>query len=106
MSSLDWTPEPYWCRHTRRSFTRALRGPREFSARSRSGGPMADGQRRDSPSAVQVEGQVFSVKPVGDYVHLTLIAGEVAERARPGMFVALGIGGETSAVLSRRPFWV
>jgi dihydroorotate dehydrogenase electron transfer subunit len=49
---------------------------------------------------------VFSVKPVGGYVHLTLIAGEVAARARPGMFVALGIGGETSGMLWRRPFWV
>lgn len=49
---------------------------------------------------------MLSVKPVGDYVHLTLIAGEVAARARPGTFVALGIGGETSALTLRRPFWI
>lgn len=49
---------------------------------------------------------MVSVKEVGDYVHLTLIADEVAERARPGTFVALGIGGESSAMLLRRAFWV
>ncbi len=67
---------------------------------------MAERQRRESPRSVQAVGQVFSVKVVGHYVHLTLIASEVAEQARPGTFVALRIGDETSAMPLRRAFWV
>ncbi len=53
---------------------------------------------------IQVEGEVFSNKRVGDYFHLTLVAEGVAERTRPGNFVALGIGDQTSALLLRRAF--
>jgi dihydroorotate dehydrogenase electron transfer subunit len=53
---------------------------------------------------VQVVGKVFSLKRVGDYHHLTLVADGVAERTRPGNFVALAVGGETSATLLRRAF--
>jgi dihydroorotate dehydrogenase electron transfer subunit len=55
---------------------------------------------------VQVEAEVFSNKRVGDYHHLTLVADGVAERTRPGNFVALAIGGESSAALLRRSFSV
>jgi len=67
---------------------------------------MAEGPRRRHPGPVHVDGRVLSLKQVGDYMHLTLIAPGIAERARPGTFVTLGIGGETSAMLQRRPFWL
>lgn len=53
---------------------------------------------------LQVTGEVFSVKRVGDYHHLTIVADGIAERTRPGNFVALAVGGETSGALLRRAF--
>ncbi|MDX6296738.1 MAG: dihydroorotate dehydrogenase electron transfer subunit [Nocardioidaceae bacterium] len=50
--------------------------------------------------------EVLTLKPVGGYLHLTLIADSIADRARPGSFVTLGIGGETSAMLRPRAFWL
>jgi dihydroorotate dehydrogenase electron transfer subunit len=55
---------------------------------------------------LQVAGEVFSAKRVGDYVHLTVVADGIAERTRPGNFVALAVGGDTSAHLLRRAFSV
>lgn len=54
----------------------------------------------------RVHGEVFSVSRSGDYTHLTLVAAGVAERARPGTFVLLGVGGEMSATVLPRPYWV
>lgn len=54
--------------------------------------------------AIQVSGEVVSIKPVGDYLHLTMTAPGVAERMRPGNFVALSVGGEQSSMLLRRAF--
>jgi dihydroorotate dehydrogenase electron transfer subunit len=53
---------------------------------------------------LQVRGEVFSIKRVGDYQHLTIVADGIAERTRPGNFVALAVGGETSGTLLRRAF--
>ena len=53
---------------------------------------------------LQVQGQVLSLKRVGAYHHLTLVAPGVAERTRPGQFAALAIGDRTSAQLLRRAF--
>jgi dihydroorotate dehydrogenase electron transfer subunit len=53
---------------------------------------------------LQVTGEVFSAKRVGDYVHLTLVVDGIAERTRPGNFVALAVGGDASALLLRRAF--
>jgi dihydroorotate dehydrogenase electron transfer subunit len=53
---------------------------------------------------IQVAGEVFSMKKVGDYFHLTIVADGIAERTRPGSFVALAVGGETSGTLLRRAF--
>lgn len=53
---------------------------------------------------IQVEGKVFSNKVVGAYHHLTLVADGIAERTKPGNFVALAVGGPTSAHLLRRAF--
>jgi dihydroorotate dehydrogenase electron transfer subunit len=52
----------------------------------------------------QVSGELAAIRRVGAYHHLTFVAPEVAERARPGQFVALAVGGDTSANLLRRCF--
>jgi dihydroorotate dehydrogenase electron transfer subunit len=51
---------------------------------------------------VQREVRVAARRPVGAYVELGLDAPEIAERARPGQFVAFAVGGPTSAMLLRR----
>ncbi|QKE84945.1 dihydroorotate dehydrogenase electron transfer subunit [Arthrobacter sp. NEB 688] len=53
---------------------------------------------------VQVAGEVVANRRVGAYHHLTIVAPGVAELARPGQFVALAVGGPTSANLLRRCF--
>ncbi|MGB7820279.1 MAG: dihydroorotate dehydrogenase electron transfer subunit [Ornithinibacter sp.] len=53
---------------------------------------------------VQVAGEVIANRRAGAYHHLTLVAPGVAEIARPGQFVALSVGGPTSATLLRRCF--
>ncbi len=53
---------------------------------------------------VQVKGQVLDNRRVGSYHVLSLTAPGVAELAKPGHFVTLGIGGEESSMLLRRSF--
>jgi len=53
---------------------------------------------------VQVRGEVLAVRTVGAYVSMTVVATGIAEAARPGQFVAVGVGGEDSALLLRRAF--
>lgn len=53
---------------------------------------------------VQVAGEVIANRRAGAYHHLTLVAPGAAEIARPGQFVALSVGGPTSATLLRRCF--
>jgi dihydroorotate dehydrogenase electron transfer subunit len=53
---------------------------------------------------LQVAGTVLSLKRVGDYHHLTMVAPGIAERTWPGSFVALAVGGAHSAMLLRRAF--
>jgi dihydroorotate dehydrogenase electron transfer subunit len=53
---------------------------------------------------VQVLGQVLSLKRVGAYFKLCLVADGVAESTRPGHFVALAVGGPQSSMLLRRAF--
>jgi dihydroorotate dehydrogenase electron transfer subunit len=55
---------------------------------------------------VQVRGSVLSMKRAGGYHLLTLVAPGIAERFRPGQFVALAVGGEDSSMLLRRAFSV
>ncbi len=55
---------------------------------------------------VQVRGEVLSTRRVGEYHQLTVVAPGVAEQVRPGQFVALAVGGETTAYLLRRAFSV
>jgi dihydroorotate dehydrogenase electron transfer subunit len=51
-----------------------------------------------------VSGELVARRRAGAYHQLTLTAPEVAEAAEPGQFVALAVGGETSAALLRRCF--
>jgi dihydroorotate dehydrogenase electron transfer subunit len=55
-------------------------------------------------NVVQVVGELIATRRVGAYQHLTFVAPGIAELARPGQFVALAVGGETSANLLRRCF--
>lgn len=57
--------------------------------------------RRD---VVSVTGELVATRRVGAYQHLTFVAPGIAELARPGHFVALSVGGPTSAHLLRRCF--
>ncbi|MCE1179585.1 MAG: dihydroorotate dehydrogenase electron transfer subunit [Micrococcales bacterium] len=59
---------------------------------------------RREPALAQVTGELIATRRVGDYHHLTFVAPGVAEHARPGHFVALSVGGDTSAHLLRRCF--
>ena len=52
----------------------------------------------------QVTGELVATHRVGDYHQLRFVAPGVAELARPGQFVALAVGGDTSANLLRRCF--
>jgi dihydroorotate dehydrogenase electron transfer subunit len=52
----------------------------------------------------QVCGELIASRRVGAYHQLTFLAPEVAERASPGQFVALAVGGDASATLLRRCF--
>lgn len=54
--------------------------------------------------AVQVKGEVLDVRRVGGYQVLSLTAPGIADVARPGHFVTLGIGGEESSMVLRRAF--
>jgi dihydroorotate dehydrogenase electron transfer subunit len=53
---------------------------------------------------VQVKGEVLSVKPIGDYYSMTVVASGIAEHTRPGQFVAVAVGGEDGGMLLRRAF--
>ena len=53
---------------------------------------------------VQVLGDVLSVKRVGAYQSMTVIAPGIAELTRPGHFLAVQVGGPESSMLLRRAF--
>lgn len=53
-------------------------------------------------SPLQVDCEVISNRRVGAYYHLTLAAGGIAERARPGNFVAISVGDNQTSMLLRR----
>jgi dihydroorotate dehydrogenase electron transfer subunit len=57
-----------------------------------------------SEGPVQVRGEVLSMRRVGAYHHATLVSPGIAERTRPGHFVALAVGGPESALSLRRAF--
>ena len=53
---------------------------------------------------LQVAGEVLSVRRVGSYQLLTIIAPGIPELTRPGHFVAVQVGGPGSSMLLRRAF--
>lgn len=64
----------------------------------------ASPERTAQERTPQVIGELIATRRVGAYHHLTFVAPAVAELARPGQFVALAVGGDTSANLLRRCF--
>ncbi len=55
---------------------------------------------------VQMLAEVVSVRRVGAYHTMTVVAPAVADQTRPGQFVALQVGGPESSMLLRRAFAV
>ena len=55
---------------------------------------------------LQVEGELLSNKRVGSYHLITIVVPGIPERVRPGNFVALSVGGESTSMLLRRSFSV
>jgi dihydroorotate dehydrogenase electron transfer subunit len=53
---------------------------------------------------VQVRGEVLSIKQVGAYLSMTVVASGIAEQTRPGQFVAVAVGGDDGSMLLRRAF--
>lgn len=71
------------------------------------GMPVAtNGSGPDAPGGgvVQLTGEVLATRRAGAYQQLTFGAPGIADLARPGQFVALAVGGPTSANLLRRCF--
>jgi dihydroorotate dehydrogenase electron transfer subunit len=53
-------------------------------------------------NASQVIAEIVSNKKVGAYHHIVFAVGELAKFAKPGNFVAIAVGGETSSLVLRR----
>lgn len=67
---------------------------------------MGEGPRGAAVGPLRVTSEVISCKQVGAYHHLTLVADEIAQRALPGTFVAISVGGDLSDALQRRALWL
>jgi dihydroorotate dehydrogenase electron transfer subunit len=55
---------------------------------------------------LQVQGEVLSLRKVGAYNAMTVVAPGIPELTRPGHFVAVQVGGADSSMLLRRAFAV
>jgi dihydroorotate dehydrogenase electron transfer subunit len=55
-------------------------------------------------AAVQVDATVISNKRVGAYHQIILSVGEAAQHCRPGNFIAISVGGDSSRMVLRRAF--
>ncbi len=53
---------------------------------------------------LQVQGEVLSIRRVGAYQSLTVLADGIPELTRPGHFLAVQVGGPESSMLLRRAF--
>lgn len=53
---------------------------------------------------VQVQGEILSIRKVGAYNAMTVVAPGMAELTRPGQFVAVQVGGPESSMMLRRAF--
>ena len=54
--------------------------------------------------AESTKAEIISNKKVGAYHHLVFEVGGLASHVRPGNFVAISVGGPTSAMVLRRAF--
>ncbi|NDB49855.1 MAG: dihydroorotate dehydrogenase electron transfer subunit [Actinobacteria bacterium] len=66
--------------------------------------PGLDPKVNINPRAIQKSVEVLSNKKVGSYHHMVFSVGEMALHAKPGNFVAIAVGGESSAMVLRRAF--
>jgi dihydroorotate dehydrogenase electron transfer subunit len=58
-----------------------------------------------SPSGpVQETAEIYSVAKAGEYVQFTVVAPGVAADFKPGHFVAVAVGGESTSMILRRAF--
>jgi len=57
-----------------------------------------------NPRARQVKAELLSNKRVGAYHHMIFAVDGLAQSARPGNFVAIAVGGDSSAMVLRRAF--
>ena len=55
-------------------------------------------------NAKQVIAEIVSNKKVGAYHHMVFAIGDIANAAKPGNFVAISVGGESSQLVLRRAF--
>lgn len=55
-------------------------------------------------NASQIIAEIVSNKKVGAYHHIVFAVGELAKFAKPGNFVAIAVGGESSSMVLRRAF--
>jgi dihydroorotate dehydrogenase electron transfer subunit len=55
---------------------------------------------------VQVQAEVLSIRKVGAYNAMTVVAPGIAELTKPGHFIAVQVGGPESSMLLRRAFAV
>ena len=55
-------------------------------------------------SAVQIKATLVGNKRVGQYHQLIINIGDIAHQCRPGNFVAISVGGESSRMVLRRAF--
>jgi dihydroorotate dehydrogenase electron transfer subunit len=53
---------------------------------------------------LQVQGEILSIKRVGAYQAMTVVAPGIPELTRPGHFLAVQVGGPESSMLLRRAF--
>ena len=79
---------PWWPRRV----VRGLRGSR-----------MTTDTAAPERTPLHVAGELLATRRIGAYHHLTVVAPGVAERFRPGTFVAVSTGAER---LARRAFWI
>lgn len=54
--------------------------------------------------AAQINAELISNKRVGSYHHMVFSVGDIAGQAKPGNFVAISVGGESSSMVLRRAF--
>ena len=55
-------------------------------------------------NATQVMAEIISNKKVGAYNHIVFSVGDIAGNSKPGNFVAIAVGGESSSMVLRRAF--